>query len=98
MEFGLGSRGFKVEDTKCMAHNIQYSPFTFGWKFAVDNKCRMLGRILFNIAYCLHELGENEKSRELLVNSYYINKAMERTKSCGVVKQYAKENLGMEID
>ena len=23
MEFGLGSRGFKVEDTKCMAHNIQ---------------------------------------------------------------------------
>lgn len=62
------------------------------------NKCRMLGRILFNIAYCLHELGENEKSRELLVNSYYINKAMERTKSCGVVKQYAKENLGMEID
>lgn len=38
MEFGLGSRGFKVEDTKCMAHNIQYSPFTFGWKFAVaDN-------------------------------------------------------------
>ena len=62
------------------------------------NKCRMLGRILFNIAYCLHELGENEKSRELLVNSYYINKAMERTKSSGVVKQYAKENLGMEID
>ena len=38
MEFGLGSRGFKVDDTKCMAHNIQYSPFTFGWKFAVaDN-------------------------------------------------------------
>ena len=38
MECGLGSRGFKVEDTKCIAHNIQYSPFTFGWKFAVaDN-------------------------------------------------------------
>ena len=41
MEFGLGSRGFKVDDTKCMAHNIQYSPFTFGWKFAVADNVRI---------------------------------------------------------
>ena len=33
MEFGLGSRGCKVEDLKYIAHNVQYSPFTFGWKF-----------------------------------------------------------------
>ena len=32
MEFALGSRGFKVDDMKCIAHNVQYSPFTFGWK------------------------------------------------------------------
>lgn len=32
MEFGLGSRGFKADEMKCIAHNIQYSPFTFGWK------------------------------------------------------------------
>lgn len=30
MEFALGSRGFKVDDMKCIAHNVQYSPFTFG--------------------------------------------------------------------
>ena len=28
MEFGLGSRGFKVDDTKCMAHNIQSVSYT----------------------------------------------------------------------
>lgn len=40
MEFGLGSRGFKDSsvDMKCIAHNVQYSPFTFGWKVGVaDN-------------------------------------------------------------
>ncbi len=36
MEFALGSRGFKDDDgVKCIAHNAQYSPFTFGWKFGV---------------------------------------------------------------
>lgn len=62
------------------------------------NKCRFLGGILFNIAYCLHELGDDEKSKELLIDSYYVNKTMERTKNCETVKQYAKENLGIEID
>lgn len=38
MEAGLGSRGFKVDDIKSIAHNVQFSPFTFGWKFGVaDN-------------------------------------------------------------
>lgn len=30
--------GFKADEMKCIAHNIQYSPFTFGWKIGVaDN-------------------------------------------------------------
>ena len=37
MEFGLGSRGFKESSMKCIAHNIQYSPFTFGWKIGVTD-------------------------------------------------------------
>lgn len=61
------------------------------------NSCRMLGGLLLNIAYCLHELGEDEKSRELLVQSYYVYKAMEEERSCKVVQQYAKETLGLEI-
>lgn len=61
------------------------------------NKCRMLGGLLLNIACCLHEMGEDERSWELLIDSYYVNKAMERTKSCETVKQYAKENLRIEI-
>ena len=29
---------FKADEMKCIAHNIQYSPFTFGWKIGVaDN-------------------------------------------------------------
>lgn len=61
------------------------------------NKCRFLGGLLLNIAYCLHELGEDKRSEELLIDSYYVNKVMERTKSCETVKQYARENLGIEI-
>ena len=41
MEFGLGSRGFKEDDTKCIAHTIQYSPFTFGWKFEVADNIKI---------------------------------------------------------
>lgn len=44
MEAGLGSRGFKIDDydeIKCIAHNIQYSPFTFGWKFAVADNLKI---------------------------------------------------------
>lgn len=38
MDFGLGARGYKVDDEKLMANNIQISPFTFGWKYeVVDN-------------------------------------------------------------
>lgn len=39
MEAGLGSRGFKAGDDEYdqsfMAHNVQASPFTFGWKYNV---------------------------------------------------------------
>lgn len=62
------------------------------------NKCRMLGGLLLNIACCMHELGEDEKSRELLVQSYYVHKAMEEERSCKVIQQYAKETFGMELD
>lgn len=43
MDFGLNSRGFKVDggedgDIKSIAHSIQISPFTYGWKFNVGQK------------------------------------------------------------
>lgn len=62
------------------------------------NSCRMLGGLLLNIAYCLHELGEDEKSRELLVQSYYVHKAMEKMRNCKDVRDYARETFGMELD
>ncbi len=61
------------------------------------NKCGMLGGLLLNIAYCLHELGDDEKSRELLIDSYYANKVMGKTRSCELIRKYAKENLQIEI-
>lgn len=43
MDFGLTSRGFKDEDgkgedVKAIAHAVQVSPFTFGWKINVAPK------------------------------------------------------------
>ena len=45
MEFGLGSRGWKVEENESdyeyslslMAHNVQVSPFTFGYKYNITD-------------------------------------------------------------
>ncbi len=62
------------------------------------NRCRMLGGLLLNIAYCLHEMGEDERSRELLTQSYYVYKAMEKVRNCRDVQNYAKETFGMELD
>ena len=62
------------------------------------NKCRMLGGLLLNIAYCLHQLGDDEKSQKLLLNSYYAYLIMEDFASCKVVQEYAEENLGMKIN
>ncbi len=62
------------------------------------NKCRMLGGLLLNIACCLHEMGEDERSWELLTQSYYVYKVMEEHRSCKVVQNYAKETFGMELN
>lgn len=45
MEFGLGSRGYKFKEDSyeenLIAHNIQYSPFTFGWKYEIINNFKV---------------------------------------------------------
>ena len=57
MEFGLGSRGWKVEENESdyeyslslMAHNVQVSPFTFGYKYNITDgsyvSCDYVGKI-----------------------------------------------------
>lgn len=62
------------------------------------NKCRMLGGLLLNIACCLHELGKDEKSKELLIQSYYVGLAMEDFWDCENIKRYAEETLGISLD
>lgn len=42
MDFGVGSRGFKVDlgdddNINLITHNIQVSPFTFGYKYAITD-------------------------------------------------------------
>ena len=61
------------------------------------NKCRFLGGLLLNLSYCLHYLGEDDRSKELIIDAYYVNKAMERTSSCEIIQKYAKDELGIEI-
>lgn len=45
MEYGLGSRGYKFKDDdvegSLMAHNVQFSPFTFGWKYEAMSDFRV---------------------------------------------------------
>jgi hypothetical protein len=43
MEAGLGSRGFKDKyyDGSLIAHNIQVSPFNFGWKPEIGNDLKL---------------------------------------------------------
>lgn len=53
MEFGLGSRGYKMEyseedyygytsyEEKLMSHNVHYSPFTLGYKYAITDKFKV---------------------------------------------------------
>lgn len=51
MNLRLGSRGFKVEETKCIAHNVQYSPITFGWKIGVADDIKIDPHLGFYVSY-----------------------------------------------
>lgn len=90
MTFGLGSRGTKYKESyegryegykyeyeyteKITAHNIQYSPFTFGWKIKLADKLYLDPHIglYFSVDYtgkikCKQEVtfgGETEKDEE----------------------------------
>ena len=61
------------------------------------NKCQMLGGLLLNIACCAHELEDDEKSKDLLRQAYYVNKAMKQEKSCKVVEEYWKQTFKREL-
>lgn len=45
MEFGLGSRGYKFEvdgtEINLMAHAVEVSPFTFGWKYGLTEAVKV---------------------------------------------------------
>lgn len=45
MEFGLGSRGYKYEyegfEEKLIAHNVQISPFTFGYRYGITEALKI---------------------------------------------------------
>ena len=67
-----------------------------GRKCCVEyNRCRMLGGLLHNQACALHELGQDERSKELLTTAYYVHKAMEREKSCLAVQEYAEDTFNL---
>ncbi|WP_455624170.1 PorT family protein [Parabacteroides sp.] len=45
MDFGLGSRGFKADETSLMTNNIKVSPFTFGWKYSITDDIQIDGHV-----------------------------------------------------
>lgn len=61
------------------------------------NKCRMLGGLLLNLGCCYHDIGQEEKSRDLIARSYNSYQEMENGSAAQKVKEYARETLGMEL-
>lgn len=61
------------------------------------NKCRMLGGLLLNLGCCYHDIGQEEKSREMIVCAYNAYEVMEKYRSAKKVKEYAREMLGIEL-
>lgn len=51
MNLGLGSRGFKADEVKCIAHNVQYSPITLGWKIGVADNIKIDPHLGFYASY-----------------------------------------------
>lgn len=62
------------------------------------NKCRFLGGLLLNIAYAQHELGQDDKCKLNLIDAYYANRLMKNNARCMVVKKYAFDILGINLE
>ena len=67
----------------------------YGYDICVKyNRYQHLGGLLLNMAYSLHELGQDEKSKSKLLDSYYAYRLMQRYSSCDVIKKYAMDTWG----
>lgn len=75
-------------------------------KVALDgrNYCKLYGNqrclpgLLVVMADCYHQLGEDKKSKEYFLQSYYGCRAVENNTEAEIVKGHAKELLGIDID
>ncbi|MCL2322021.1 MAG: helix-turn-helix domain-containing protein [Oscillospiraceae bacterium] len=54
--------------------------------------------IIYNKAYCLFELGYKGEYEHLIYQAYYMFDAMERDKEKDIIKNYAKEHMGIAIN
>lgn len=108
MEFGLGSRGWKVDESESgynyklsqMAHNIQVSPFTFGYKYNITDavaldahlgayvSCDYVGKITEEESY----EGDSEKS-EVKIGDWEDWKRFDAGMNIGVGIWYDRFNL-----
>lgn len=56
-----------------------------------------LGGLLFNLAYCCHQLGQNEKSKKMFYKSYYVYSSMENIQYANLAQAALKEFFQTEI-
>ena len=61
------------------------------------NKARMMGGLLLNMACALHELGRQEESKQVFVDSYYAHRLMKNFKSCQLIQGYVKKIYNTEL-
>lgn len=70
-----------------------------GRKVCVDyNQQQFHPGLLHILAECQHYLGNDAESRELYLRAYYFYKACEEGKNLNLLKQDAREQLGLELD
>lgn len=69
-----------------------------GYEICVKyNKARMMGGLLLNMACALHELGRQEESKQVFVDSYYAHRLMKNFKSCQLIQDYVKKIYNTEL-
>ena len=108
MEFGLGSRGWKAEESESgykyslsqIAHNLQVSPFTFGYKYNITDaiaidahlgayiSCDYLGKIKEEESY----KGESEET-SVNIGDWEDWKRIDAGMNIGVGVWYSRFNL-----
>ncbi|MCD8293126.1 MAG: PorT family protein [Prevotellaceae bacterium] len=68
MDLGLGSRGYNLYSLHVMAYNVQYSPFTFGWKIRLADKVKLDPHVAVYASYDFKSNRDWQNDYDICIN------------------------------